>query len=477
MFIGRKSELDFLNNQYKTQNAEFIVLYGRRRVGKTETLTEFCKDKPNIFYACNDYTDKKQFSAFTDALLDYDYSARKQIRRFSDWEDAFSHLGDIPTKDKLVIVIDEFPYMCKNNKSIPSILQNLWDHKLRNANIMLIICGSSMSFIEDEILASKNPLYGRTTGIYKMEQMPFYDAIQFFPNYSVEDKIIAYSILGGIPHYLKQFDPTLSIEENIKSKILTKGTVLFGETEYILHQELRETSVYTTILESISVGNNRFSEICESAQIESERLPFYLKSLLELGIIIREFPAMSTVKQYAKRQQGEYKVADNFFKFWFAYVYKYMSELSKGETQNIWQYVIKNDLHNFASKAFENVSIEYLRKLNRTASLPFPFLSIGRWWGKVTRIDEKSQKPVSGSEEIDIVASDKDEKNFIIGECKFTNESFDLGQLKDLKAKITFPGNQYYYLFALNGFTDAVKKEAASSDNITLVKAEDMLSN
>ena len=181
MFIGREKELEFLNKRYKSDQAEFIVVYGRRRVGKTELLTEFCKDKPNFFYICNEYTDRKQFTSFSDALLDFAPSMQKSIRRFADWEDIFSSLGDLPGDKKTVIVIDEFPYMCKGDKSIPSVIQNLWDHKLRFANIMLIISGSSISFIEDELLGVKDPLYGRATGIYTLEPMPFEDAIKFFP--------------------------------------------------------------------------------------------------------------------------------------------------------------------------------------------------------------------------------------------------------------------------------------------------------
>lgn len=472
MFIGRNAELDFLNDRYNSDKAEFITVYGRRRVGKTELLTEFCKDKPNIFYACNEYTDKKQFEVFSEALLDYDYSLRKLIKRFTDWADAFSHLADIKSKRKLVVVVDEFPYMAKANKSIPSILQNLWDHTLCKANIMFIISGSSISFMEDELLASKNPLYGRMTGIYKLEPLPFDDAVKFFPDYSNEDKLLAYSILGGIPHYLKQFDTALSLKENIKKNILTKGTVLFGEVEYILHQELREPAAYNTILEAVALGNCRFNEICGKTHIESNNISVYLKSLLELGLIMREFPVMTSSREVLKKNQGAYRIADSFFKFWYAYAYQYMSELARGDIDGIWKNIIENDLHNFASKAFENVSIDYLRKLNSTDKLPFWFAHIGRWWGNVNHKDENN-KPYSAPEEIDILAVDKGEKNYIVGECKFTNGPFDLSQLNALKQKLKLNGAVYYYLFSLNGFTDAVKKETGAT--LSLITLSDIL--
>ncbi|MBR3738271.1 MAG: AAA family ATPase, partial [Eubacterium sp.] len=227
MFIGREKELKFLEDKYNETGGQLIVLYGRRRIGKTETLKEFCKGKQHIYFSCRECTDKLQLKNFSEQLFKENISAKQYINEFQDWEGAFKSVTDLPYGDsKRLIVIDEFPYMCKENESIPSILQNLWDNALKNSNVMIILCGSAMSFIEKELLAEKNPLYGRATGIYKMQEMGFYDVVKFFPNYSNEDKVIVYSILGGIPHYLRQFNPDLSLEKNIKKNILTKGSVL-----------------------------------------------------------------------------------------------------------------------------------------------------------------------------------------------------------------------------------------------------------
>ena len=476
MFIGRENELNYLNEKYLSKKAEFVVLYGRRRVGKTELLTEFCSDKPNLFYSCNEYTGKKQFETFCSALLKFEPALLGQYRRFIDWNDAFSALGDLPGDEKKVIVIDEFPYMCKGEPGVPSILQNLWDRKLKNANIMLVISGSSISFIEDELLGVKNPLYGRATGIYKLEPMVFDDAVKFFPNYSNEEKIIAFSILGGIPHYLKQFNSSASLEENIKKNILSKGTVLSEEVEYILHQELREPAAYITLLETIATGSTKFNEICECSQIESSKMSAYLRNLTELGIITRDYPALTKAKDYTKKNLGEYRIADNFFKFWFAFVYKYSSALAQGSADEIWEYVIRPELHSFSSRAFENVSIEYLIKQRKKGNTPIVFLSIGRWWGKVTHRSEEGVA-YTVSEEIDVFAADPSESSFIIGECKFRNEPFDLSQLKALQKKLERSGNKYYYLFSLNGFTEAVKEFSKNSGNITLVTLDDMLNS
>lgn len=475
MFIGREYELKFLNERYQSDQAELIVLYGRRRVGKTELLSEFCKGKKHVFYTCNEYTDAKQLKEFSNKLIPTNPDVSNLIKQFNDWEAAFAFLGEYDSSEKTVIVIDEFPYMVKGDPSIPSVIQNLWDRDLKNKNIMLILSGSSMSFIENEILGYKNPLYGRTTAIYKLEPMPYFDAVKFFPNYSDEDKAIAYAILGGIPHYLRQFDGGVSLEKNIKTKILTKSAQLYEEAEFLLHQELREPAVYVTIIEAIALGCNKYSEIAEKSNIDSAKLSTYLKNLVELGLVYKQLPALSKTKELIKRNQGEYELKDNFFRFYYAYVFPHKSELETNNVELVWKYIIKNDLHHFASRPFENICIRYLYALAGQEKLPKFFTSFSGWWGKVTKSDMNG-KLYSCSEEIDIVGADADGKNYLIGECKFTNEPFDLGELQKLRGKIIFDGNIYICLFSLKGFTDAVKAEAKKCGNIRLFESKDIFS-
>ena len=478
MFIGRKQELDFLEEKYNKKDGQFIVLYGRRRIGKTETLREFCKDKPHVFYSCRECTDKQQLKSFSRKLLDEKIPASKYIDSFTDWEDAFSAISELPYGDKKrIIVIDEFPYMCKGNPEIPSILQNLWDAELRDKNVMLILCGSAMSFIEKELLAEKNPLYGRATGIYKMTAMDFYDAIKFFPDYSPEDKITVYSILGGTPHYLKQFDPNKSIEENVKKNILTKGAILYSETEFMLRQELRETQNYNAIIEAIALGNTRFNDICQKSLIEdSSKVSVYLKNLIELGIVMREFPVSAKVKERANIRNGLYKLTDNFFKFWYAFGNVNFSELETGDVDGVYKYRIQPALHQYASFVFEDVSIAYLRKLQMKEELPFRFQHIGRWWGKQTH---RSDLGITTTEtEIDIMAFDEQREKYILGECKFKNSGVSFADYTDLKAKYT-PENPnaeiYYYLFSETNFDSRLKQEAKSNQFIKLTNLKNII--
>lgn len=474
MFIGREAELKFLQDKFDNENGQLVVLYGRRRVGKTETLREFCKGKQHVFYSCTQSTDKVQLSKFSKHILKEDIPAKQYISEFADWESAFRSVLDFPFGDqKKLLIIDEFPYMCKGNKSIPSVLQNLWDAELKDKNVMIVLCGSAMSFIEKELLAEKNPLYGRATGIYKMTEMGFYDAVKFFPNYSDKDKVLAYSILGGIPHYLRQFSSKLSLAENIKRNILTKGSVLYSEVDFLLHQELRETPIYNSIIEAVALGNTKLNDISQKSLVEdTSKTSVYLKNLIELGIVEREFSVDSKSKEKANSNRGTYRLTDNFFRFWYAFGFTNFSQLEDGDVDGVYDYVIAPALHEFASFTFEDVCKEFVREMQKKNELPFRYSKMGRWTGKTTVRDKDAPKGVRVVEtEIDILGIGKGGKEYLVGECKFKNTPFDYSEYLDTVTKLTplKEGAKFYYaLFSESGFDDKVVSEADANDSITL---------
>ncbi len=460
MFYGRKKELDFLQSTYEKQNGQFIILYGRRRVGKTETLNHFCENKRHIFYSCIECPDQQQLTLFSERILLKDNQTARYINHHKNWEALFENIADISDRqdEKLIVVIDEFPYMVKNNPSIPSILQNCWDHVLQNKNIMLILCGSAMSFIEKEILSEKNPLYGRATGILKMQEMGYSDAFLFLDGFSIQDKITAYSILGGIPYYLKQFDTTLSIEENIIQNILTPGCILYSEVEFILRQELRETGTYNTIIQAIALGNTKLNDIFQKTQIEKTKLSAYLRNLTELGIIWKEFSVDAKVKEQANTSRGLYRLTDNYFAFWYSFVFPSRSELESGDMEGIMKHTIQSELDRFASYAYERICWQYLRELNQREKLPFHFTKIGHWWDKTN--------------EIDIMATDNKEANYLAGECKFKKSPVGINILNTLQEKAKeINGNFYWYLFSRSGFTKELI-EHAKEEKVTLITLE-----
>ena len=477
MFIGRKQELQFLEDKYNSKGGQLIVLYGRRRVGKTETLREFCKDKRHIFYSCREVSNRLQLRSFSEKLLKENIPAASYVKEFSKWETALKSVFDLPYgEEKKLLIIDEFPYMCRGNEGIPSILQNLWDELFKDENIMIVLCGSAINFIEKKLLAEKNPLYGRVTGIYKMVAMSFYDAVQFFPNYTDRDKIIAYSILGGIPHYLRQFDVDLSLEENIKRNILTKGCVLYSEVEFLLRQELRETPLYNSIIEAVALGNTKLNDISVKSLVDdTSKTSVYLKNLIELEIIKREFSVDDGMKERANTNRGLYRLTDNFFRFWYAFVFTNYSELESGDADGVFEYAIKPNLHEFASFAFEDVCREYVRKMQRNGKLPFRYQRMGRWWGKTT-VRRKDKTEVQETE-IDLLAVSQKADQYIVGECKFKCRPFSFTEYLDTSAKLSQQKEKaefFYYLFSESGFDDNLIAEAEKDDHLTLVGLEDV---
>ena len=474
MFIGRKSELLFLQDKYNDKNGQLIVLYGRRRIGKTETLREFCKGKPHIFYSCTQSTDKVQLAKFSNQIFKENIPAKKYISEFSDWEAAFRSLSDLPYGDKKkLIIIDEFPYMCRGNKSIPSILQNLWDTELKDKNIMIVLCGSAMSFIEKDLLAEKNPLYGRATGVYKMSEMSFYDTIKFFPHYSDEDKVLVYSILGGIPHYLCQFNSDLSVAENIKKNILSKGSVLYSEVDFLLHQELRETPIYNAIIEAVALGSTKLNDISQKSLVEdTSKTSVYLKNLIELGIIKREFSVGSKDKEKANSNRGIYRLTDNFFKFWYTFGFTNFSQLEDGDVDGVFDYIISPALNEFASFAFEDICKEFVKVLQKKKALPFRYSQIGRWMGKTTVRDNASSDGLREAEtEIDLLGIGKDAKEYLVGECKYKKTPFNYSEYLDMQAKLSAlkaSANFYYVLFSKSGFDKKVIAEANQDNKLQL---------
>ena len=478
MFIGRETELKFLQDKYDEKKGQLIVLYGRRRVGKTETLREFCRQKPHVFFSCTQSTDKVQLAKFSKQMLREDIPAKKYISEFEDWERAFHAILDLPYGDKKkLIVIDEFPYMCRGNKSIPSILQALWDMELKDRNVMLILCGSAMSFIEKELLAEKNPLYGRATGIYKMNEMGFYDAARFFPNYSEKEKVMAYAVLGGIPHYLNQFDKEISVAENIKRNILTKGCVLYSEAEFLLHQELRETAIYNAIIEAVALGNTKLNDIRQKALIEdTSKTSIYLKNLIELGIVRREFSVDVGEKEKVNKNRGTYRLTDHFFRFWYAFGFANLSQLEDGDVEGVYEYLVAPALSEFASLAFEDICKEFVRNLQKKNALPFRYTKMGRWIGKTTVRDKNEEKGLRVAEtEIDLLGIGKDEKEYLVGECKFKNSPFAYSEYLDTAAKLTPQKEKakfYYALFSASGFDDKLTAKAQTSEALCLYGLE-----
>lgn len=459
MFIGRHEELSLLEDAYKSPRAQFVFIYGRRRVGKTELLNEFRKNKPCVFLAAKESSAPVQLSSFSQQMFAAGAPAGKYLDSYRSWGDAFEDIAQLPFPEKRLVIIDEFPYLARADASLPSALQHAWDHVLSRQNIMIVLCGSSMSFIEKEILSEKNPLYGRATALMKLQPLPYWDAARFFPHYSPQEQIIAHAILGGIPHYILQFDPDWNIEENVKACILRSGSALYSEPEFLMRQEFRETAIYNSIVQAVALGATQLNEISQKTMLEASKLSAYLKNLIEVGILEREFPVGIGLQERTKGRRGLYRICDNFFRFWYAFVFSHASALDAHDTEGVWRNIVNPTLNHFTATPFEDICRAWLWRQNAQGKLPFYCTEIGRWWN---------------GREIDVMAVDTGMRHALLGECKFRNSPVNSDALKKLQQKGNDlrPAIEGYYLFSQSGFALELQERASSLSTVHLVSCD-----
>ena len=463
VFIGREKELADLEELYSQDKFHLFVLYGRRRVGKTTLLNEFCKDKDTIFYSAEQSNHKLNLEKFSSLV--FNFYGENNLEPFSSWTNALSYIDERQKNKKLVLVIDEFPYLVKKNKALLSELQHLIDHKLTSGKLFMILCGSYMGFMEKEILGSKSPLFGRRTAQLHMKPFNYQTSSKFLDGFSNTEKLELYGAFGGTPLYLQQVNAKENFEENIKRAYLKVTSYLYEETLLLLRQEVQEPGVYSAIIEAIASGHTKANEISTKIGEDSAKCLKYIKTLCELGILHKETP----FGEKESSRKTIYGISDFMFRFWYRYVFVNRTLIETGAQQAVWAKRIEPDYNSYMGLVFEKVCIDYLRVRNAKGELPILFTSIGRWWG--------TNPATHGQEEIDLVA--KEGKDYIFGECKWRNEKIDISVLRGLKEKADiFNKNRkctYYVLFSKSGFTDVVIDEAKSDRRIMLVDLDKLM--
>ncbi len=456
MFVNRERELNLLEQCYASSRAELFVLYGRRRVGKTELLRAFCRGKRHIFYVSDLGTEASSLAEFTRQISGFVFGQAEALSPFASWDAAFAFLATQAATERLVVIIDEFTYLIDANNAIPSILQRLWDTQLQQTLLMLVLCGSYVGLMEQHVLAYRAPLYGRRTGQWQLHPLTFWNAALLLPNYSFEDLVRAYAVLGGIPAYIQQFDAQQSLLTNITENILTQGRFLHDEPRFLLLQELRDPSRYFSVLQAIAGGRTRLNEIAQGAGIPTSSISFYLNTLQEMGLIERAVPA--TESQPHKSRQGIYRILDHYFRFWFRFIFPNRSLLQRGEVEQVCAQ-IEAELEQFVGLAFESICREFVWKEYREGRLGFTPQTVGSWWRR--------------NEEIDVVAIGDDA--ILLGECKWTSKPVGDNLLADLERKAHSVLSQghwhtvYYAHFSRSGFTPSVIARKGSDEALLLV--------
>jgi len=457
MFLGRDGELDELNRLYESERLEVAIMYGRRRVGKTELINHFCKDKKCIVFTGIENSAEYNLNAFIEAvhksrLRLLDESLSRMLPK--DFIQLLDLIEALAKQEKIILVIDEYPYLAKAEKSFSSLLQKYIDYNFKKINMLIILCGSSMSFMESQVLSAKSPLYGRRTSQFKIEPFNYYDAVKFVPGYSKEDKLLTYGIFGGTPYYLSQIDNKKSLQENVSELFFNSKGLLFEEPSSLIKQELREPHMYNAIITVIANGSTRLSEIADKVKKQANLCDSYIKKLISLGLIIKEKPVGEK-----SGTKSLYILNDNMFKFWFRYVQDNLTIILKGIGYKAAAAVWK-EINGFMGRCFEEVCVQYMWQ--NYASLPIQPKDIGRWWGNNPK--EKQE------EEIDILAIEGNDA--IFGECKFQNTKAGIEVLENLERKSNLFKNfknKYFYIFSKEGFTEQLKKTAKGDEFIKLI--------
>ncbi|MCD8046259.1 MAG: ATP-binding protein, partial [Clostridiales bacterium] len=380
---------------------------------------------------------------------------------FPSFQAALEHIFELAKTKRIVLVIDEYPYVARASKSLASTLQLLIDKNKDTSKLFLILCGSSMSYMEDHVLAYKAPLYGRRTAQFKISPFDFFETCRYLKNYSDEDKALAYGIIGGTPQYLMQLNDKLSIEDNIKNTHLNPSSSIFEEPNNLLKQEVREPAIYNAVITAIATGSSKMNEISSKIGEDTSVCATYIKNLITLGIVKKESP-------YGEKSSRKtiYSIEDNMFRFWYRFVPENTSIISRGATNLAYQRIAP-ELPNYMGAVFEDICKQYLWKLLLEGKCAVNFSDIGRWWG--TNPKTKTQ------EEIDIMGIDRDSALF--AECKWTNAKVDIGVLETLveRSELFYHKDKHYYLFAKTDFTKACIDKANEMGNVILVKYADIL--
>lgn len=461
MFIGRDFELNHLQSSYESDRFEFVVVYGRRRVGKTRLLREFTSDKPTLFFSAVQERDALALERFSSQVIDAFPELASVISRFESWDKALGWLIEQASHKRFILVIDEFPYLAESNPAISSILQHLADGPMQRSKLMLILCGSSMSFMEHQVLGIKSPLYGRRTSQLKLQEMNYRESMAFFPGWSDKDKLEAYMSVGGTPYYLQALARHKNYPQAIIKELLTPTGLLFDEPASLMNQEMRNPAGYHSLIRVIAQGATRVNQMATKLQETSSSVSHYLDELILLDLIEKNLPYGE------KKGHPFYSVKNLLYRFYYTFVSPAVSSIAYGLGEKVFYEAIKPRLNEYFGHVFEEVAKEYLIILQQQARLPAFYQGFGRWWG--------SDPHLKQSIEVDVLGLS--DHHVLLAECKYQTAPIGVAVLEQLQylAKIIHPQKQsHLYLFSRSGFSDRLR-QAAAHYPVTLVSWEDLI--
>lgn len=450
MFIGRERELAALEEFYNRKGIGLTVIYGRRRIGKSTLINEFVKEKRTIFYTATKVGSDRNLELFASRVAAF-FMPGIDIT-FTTTEAVFDFLAKNIGDEKLVLVIDELPYWAEADESLLSVLQKYIDTVWKESSIKIILCGSSLSFMENRILSEKSPLFGRRDSQIRLEAFDYLDAAKFVPGYSNEEKAICYGITGGVAKYLSLIDPEKSLDENIVSLFFRPDGYLYDETRNLLVQEFSDVTVVNNIVEQIASGETTLNTIATRVREKEATVLYSLDKLISVGLVERK----KCITEEKNKKKTQYVLKDSMFKFWYEFIPKAVSVIEMGQGKLYYKNVVKPLLHSFMGAVFEDMCRYYTLKKGIHGEFGCFITKAGSWWG-VENIKDQNGIRVQ-SADIDVVGIAEKERKAVVGECKFKNVKIDRGVYETLMRRSRLIPTEYkvtkYLLFSLSGYSD-----------------------
>ena len=470
MFIGRERELTALKEWYDKDGIGMMVIYGRRRIGKSTLITEFAKGKRTIFYTATKIGKNRNLELFSKQVVDLLMPGLGEVR-FPATEAVFDFIDKNMGSEKIVLVIDELPYWAERDEALLSVLQKYMDTVWNDKNLKIILCGSALSFMEKKVLSEKSPLFGRRDSQMKLDAFDYLDSAKFVPDYSNEDKAICYGITGGIAKYLSMIDPAKSMDENIIRLFFRTDGYLYDETRNLLTQEFSDIAIVNNIVEQIASGENTLNTIAGKIGEKESTILYSLDKLISVGLVEKK----RCITEEKNKKKTQYVLKDFMFKFWYEFFPKATSVIEMGQGELYYQKVVKPALHSFMGAVFEEMCRYYTLKQGIMGEYGCFITSVGTWWG-VENITDQNGNFRAQSADIDVVALSETDKKAVVGECKFKNEKIDKGIYDTLIRRGKVIPAKYkiskYIFFSLSGYTEWL--ESLSEEDVLLLTLDSL---
>lgn len=454
MFTGREKELWYLNEYYKKAGTQILIVYGQKGIGKTTLMEHFMEGKECLYYEAISCSTRQQRVFMAEQLKSMGFS----MSEYPEFEELFSVIFESEKKKK-VLIIDEFQNMCKTDNEFFEALSEFVRYKERGKELFIILCSSSIGWVENTMVSKLGALAKMLGGFYKIKELKYQDFVKKFPRFSMEDSIGAFSVLGGVPGLWQYFNDEYSLRENIENFILQRNEKLFDYGLQYVAEELRETAVYNTLLGALAEGKHKLNELYLHTGFSRAKISVYLKNLMQLEIVEKIFSVDTNGRD--NTQKGIYRIKHPYVHFYYKYLFPNQTRMMFMDTQKFYEQFIEPTFREFTAECYKQVCCEFMEIENKAGRLPDDFIYQGQWIGKKGNIDFIFQ----GEEEELLAGICNWEKNMMTYE--------DYHKFKECQESAKIKA-EYEILFSIGTFDNRLREEAKRNPKLALVPLEQM---